>query len=396
MRASSFPWPLLLVCCSNPASPPQAPENASPQQKHEAPAVVPVEPVRPAAPVESTPPAAHARVRAPEHGCALELEQRLAPGTRGVALGARGTLVASEDALTLWQLADGFREGPRLKLDSPVAKASALCSERGCAVALVDQKMRLLYTELGASLPALRELARGVDRRFAPALAQQGERVLIAYTATVDEIMHTKLVGVRAGEVEPTQDVTPDGHGAAAPTFLLGASPTLVAIDAHAGISPLLELPLTAQGKPREVLVRTPVSQPFEPPQLAAVQWQSGAAEVFFTVVGKLAMTAIGRVPLRETASVSALSPSRGYGELSFAVARGPRRALFACEVPIAATPKAERKLELTLSDGQTSEDALTIDGPASQPSLARLQDGYALAFSRGDAVHAAVLRCAE
>ncbi len=313
-----------------------------------------------------------------------------------MALALDAVLVASDDALTLWQLAEGWREGPRLKLESPLAKASAVCRKEGCEIAVIDQKMRLLHSQLGRTLTPLRELARGVDRRFAPALAMQGERTLIAYTATVDEVMHTKLLGVRAGEIEPTQDITPEGHGAAAPTFLLGADPTLIAIDAHAGISPLLEFPLQNTGRPREALVRTPISQPFEPPQLAAVQWPNGEAEVFFTVVGKLAMTAIGRVPLRKPQSIAALSPSRGYGELSFAVARSNTRTLFASEVPVASTPKAERKLELTLSDGSRDVAALEVDAPVSQPSLARVKDGYLLAFTRGDAVHAALLRCAD
>ncbi|HEY6878916.1 MAG TPA: hypothetical protein VI299_12890, partial [Polyangiales bacterium] len=205
------------------------------------------------------------------------------------------------------------------------------------------------------------------------------------------------LLGVRAGVLEPTQDITPPGTGAAAATFLLGAStPTLIAIDAHAGISPLLEFPLDATGKPREALVRTPVSQPYEPPQLAAVQWENGEAEAFFTVVGKLAMTAIGRVPLRRTAPIAALSPSRGYGELSFAVARGKRRALFAFEVPTASTPQAERRLELALSDGKHTEAGPSFEAPATAPSLMRTQGGYVLAFTRAGAVHAALLGCSD
>jgi hypothetical protein len=349
--------------------------------------------VEPAPRVPTPTSARRTSATAPTTGCAIALEQRLAPGTRGIALGTEAVLVATDDALTLWQLSDSWREGPRVKLDTPVAKASAACRGDRCEVAFIDQKMRLFH--LDGSLQS-KELARGVDRRFAPAVAVQGERVLIAYTATVDDIMHTKLLGVRKGEVELTQDITPEGHGAAAPAFVLGASPTLIAIDAHAGISPLLEFPLDAAGRPRESLVRTPVSQPFEPPQLAAVKWANEQAEAFFTVIGKLAMTAVGRVPLRRTESITALSPSRGYGELSFAVARGPKRALFACEVPIASTPKAERRLELTLSDGSRNEAGPTFEAPARAPSLAATRDGYLLSFTRADAVHAALLRCAD
>ncbi|HEY6878631.1 MAG TPA: hypothetical protein VI299_11465, partial [Polyangiales bacterium] len=326
------------LACSEPA--PAAPAQG-PSPQAEVPSAQSVDTPREVA--KPLPAVQRPKVPVPAKGCAVELEQRVAPGARGVALSLAGSaalLVANEDALTLFQLGEGWREGPRLKLDAPIARASASCSKETCELALIDQKMRLFYTRIDDALHPLRELARGVDRRFAPALALQGERVLIAYTATVDEVMHTKLLGVRAGVLEPTQDITPPSAGAAAATFLLGAStPTLIAIDAHAGISPLLEFPLDATGKPRETLVRTPVSQPYEPPQLAAVQWHDGEAEAFFTVVGKLAMTAIGRLPLRRTESISALAPSRGYGELSFAVARGARRALFAFEVPVASTP---------------------------------------------------------
>ncbi|HEX5658327.1 MAG TPA: hypothetical protein VFX59_14090 [Polyangiales bacterium] len=377
MRVSPL---LLLLACSEPAAPPKLAE--------------PVVEKPPKAIVQEPAPAPlrHAKLGAPANGCAIELEQRLGAGTRGVAL-KDGIVVASDDALTLWQLADAFREGPHIKLDAPVAKASAVCAS-DCQLAWIDQKMRLFHTRLDGA-PA-KELARGVDRRFAPALALQGDRTLIAFTTTVDEVMHTKLLGVRGDKLEPTQDVTPEGHGATAPTFLLGASPTLIAIDAHGGISPLLELPLDGTGKPRASLVRTPVSQPFEPPQLAAVQWSSGEAEAFFTVIGKLAMTAIGRVPLRRPETIDALSPSRGYGELSFAVARGPRRTLFAYEVPVASTPKAERKLELALSDGARTDPGPSFEAPALAPSLARTPGGYLLAYTRADQVHGALLRCAD
>jgi hypothetical protein len=380
----------MLAACSEAAP---APPVAKPPDLA-VPASAPVEPAAPptTSPAPATP---RAKVRAPTDGCTVELEQRLGRGTRGVAL-PEGVLVASDDALTLWQLADDLREGPRLKLDAPIAKAAATCTRGRCELAWIDQKMRLFHARLDGALQPAKELARGVDRRFAPALALQGDRTLIAYTTTVDEVMHTKLLGVRGDKLEPEQDITPESHGAAAPAFLLGGPLTLIALDAHAGISPLLEFPLDGTGRPREARVRTPISQPFEPPQLAAVQWASGEAEAFFTVIGKLAMTAIGRVPLRRTESISALSPSRGYGELTFAVARGERRALFACEVPVSAAPKAERMLELTLSDGTRSDPGPSFEAPALAPSLARSPGGYVLAFSRAGDVHAALLRCAD
>jgi hypothetical protein len=346
------------------------------------------------APAPRAPPGSRAKASAPASGCVIEREQRLGTGSRGVAL-RDGVLVAADDALTLWSLAATWREGPRLSLDAPLAKATAHCGDGGCQLAFVDQRSRLFYAAVDGALPAPQELARGADRRFAPALATSAEQVLIAYTATVDQVMHTKLLALRGGVLTSTLDVTPEGHGAAAPTFLLGASsPTLIALDARAGISPLLELPLDASGKPQQAWVRTPVSQPFEPPQLAALVWPGGEAEVFFTVIGRLAMTAIGRVPLRRAEAIAALSPSRGYGLLEFALARGERRALFACEVPDASTPRAARRLELTLGDGARYDVVAELDARA--PSLARVDSGYLLAFTRAGEVYAALLRCAD
>ncbi len=72
----------------------------------------------------------------------------------------------------------------------------------------------------------------------------------------------------------------------------------------------------TLEVQPGEVVVRTPVSQPYAPPLLSAVQWSDGTAEVVFSAVGRMAMTAIARVSLRTAMDPVALLPSTGYGAL--------------------------------------------------------------------------------
>jgi hypothetical protein len=341
------------------------------------------------------------KTKAPARGCAVEQESELAAASRGIALQLAGpaVLLAQEDppALALWQGGtQGWREGLRLALESAAARASAVCTDDACDVAWVDQRMRLLRARVdGGGFGKPVELALGVDRRFAPAITRSGERVLVAYTVGVDEGMHTRVLGARGAELAPI-DVTPSGHGAAAPVFVLGAAATLIAIDAHAGVSPLLEIPFDRDGAPQPAIVRTPVSQPYAPPLLAAVQWASGDVEVMFTAIGKLAMTAVGRVPLRSAAAPSALAASRGYGELSFAVARGSRRALFVLETPVDGAKNADRSLTLSLTDGTTTEDGPAFAAPARSPSLMHVDGGYLLAFTRAGTVHAAMLRCAD
>src|SRR5581483_10852247 len=94
--------------------------------------------------------------------------------------------------------------------------------------------------------------------------------------------------------------------------------PRLVMIDARAGMSPLLELPFVG-GKPGELRIGTPVSQPYAPPLLRAVQLP-GEADVLvaYTALGRLAATAVGYVPLHSARAPAALLPSRGYGVIAF------------------------------------------------------------------------------
>jgi hypothetical protein len=217
---------------------------------------------------------------------------------------------------------------------------------------------------------AVREVGRGADRRFAPALFERGAHSLLAYTASVDEVMHTFV----QRSSDPPVDVTPLGHGAAAPTFVRGQdAPSLIVVDARAGISPLLEVNFGADGKPQPAQVRTPISQPFAPPLLRAVAVPDGEIEVAFSALGKLAASAIGRVPLRRAVSALPLHASRGYGEIAFDVALTGHAAIFAMQVPRDEKPAAPHQIEVAWLDksGDGRTFVLTKGASATAPSIA-------------------------
>jgi len=341
--------------------------------------------------------------RPPAGGCVLRHEQALSQGAEwAVAASLAGGPVAialEGSTLALWtSSATGFTRTATQALDAKAQRAAAACTGARCELAVVDERARLLALSLTSTgLSAPRTLASGLDRRFAPAIINVGARVLYAYTANVDKAMHTFWLESKNGKASAPQDLTPLAHGAAAPSFVLGSKlPTLVVVDPWAGLSPLLELHFGLEGPPSEAVVRTPVSQPYEPPLLAAVEWASGDVEVAYTAVGRLAMTAVGRVPLRKASEPSALSPSKGYGELWFAAARSATRALFALEVPVDSKPNAAREITLKLLDGSSTGQGPTFAADARHPSVASLRDPgeYLVTYARGTTVFAALVGC--
>lgn len=349
--------------------------------------------------------------------------------TRGTAPPARGCRVTQElalrdDAARTWAVAgaaepdflvlradrrtlEWWRGNPPVQrgartLAVPIARLALLrdAPAGGTSLVFVDDKGALAHVRYEAEqFGAPRSLAQDVDRRFDPALARAGGQLLVAFTRTVDQSMHTFVL--RAAEPAAARDVTPPGHGAAAPSFVLGAEPPiLVMIDARGGVSPLLELPFDGAGKPGAVIVRTPVSQPYAPPALSAVAVPGGELEVAFTAIGKLAATAIGRVPLRRAVAPTALHPSRGYGQLSLSSARGARAVVYAFEVPSDASPDAPHMIELKWIDAQGEGDGLAAPASpdsAREPSIVALRRGaFALAFTRGKRAHALLLDCGD
>ena len=361
-------------------------------------------------PAAASGPAVDFRLRSakapPPHRCAVRADADLGAGERTLAGFAKEEallLVAEAEGRTLalygGSLGEPLARRATHALSSAVLRLAWACGEAGCELGVVDAKARLLGFRVERDrVRELGVLASGVDRRFAPAVTELGERAMYAFTSTIDEAMHTSLVVRSGSKLAAPRDLTPAGHGAAAPTFVRGAKvPTLIAIDARAGLSPLLEFDLGDPAQPGTAKVGTPVSAPYAPPLLAAVAWPSGDVEVFYTVVGRAAMTAIGRVPLRRPLEPAPLAPSRGYGELHFSVALAGARALIAVEQPSAPAATAKRTLLLKLTDGANTYDALTLDegGEAARPSLAVHSDGsFLLGYTSAGHVHAALLSC--
>ena len=343
-------------------------------------------------------------VKAPARGCALVEDRPLREDAwqAWVSSSIQGdqALVLRSDRRTLerWQLLSPPRLLTTFVHGQPIARLAVL---RGTnlAVGFVDDKGDVWLLREPLSKP--QRLAQGADRRFAPALAQVAEQQLLAFTRTVDGAMHTFVV--RSAKPEPI-DVTPAGHGASAASFVLGVTPpVLVMLDARAGISPLLEVPFDAQGVPGPAIVRTPVSMPYAPPLLAAVQVPAGELEVAFSAIGKLAATAVGRVPLRRAVGPVALHPSRGYGELSFDVALTAKAALFALEVPSGEVPSGEATgaahgIELKWLDAEGEGQTMPIPttGSARAPSLvASATPGQlVLTYTAQSRAHAARVVC--
>jgi hypothetical protein len=170
-------------------------------------------------------------------------------------------------------------------------------------------------------------------------------------------------------------------------------------VDARAGVSPLLEVRFDAQGNASPAQVRTPVSQPYAPPALAAVALSEDEVEVAFTAIGRAAATAIGRVPLTRAQAPEALVPSKGYGELRFSVAKGRRAALFAYEVSKHASNDPAREIHVKLVDSRGEGAPLVVQAQASSavaPSVVAAQRAgeFWLAYALPDRVVLARLAC--
>jgi hypothetical protein len=222
---------------------------------------------------------------------------------------------------------------------------------------------------------------------------------LLGFTRSVNDSMHVHVAHVE-GERSTVEDLTPPGHGAGAPAFIEGLyPPSLVAVDAHAGVSPLLEIPFDDQGRAQPAVVRTPVSQPYAPPALAAVQVSPSGALVAFTAIGKAAATAIGLVPLRTAEAPTALVPSNGYGELALGASEQNGLAVFAVEAFKESGKESPRKVLVGVVDGSGSGELLELGAQAAQASAPSVRAGegrseFSVAYTAPDGVHVAELIC--
>ncbi len=313
-----------------------------------------------------------------------------------VPRGSGGTLELSHSgAVALEPMLNVALDTPLALL--PVAQSMAAGA---LSVALVDTQGTLSLIEIhNGKVSGPRVLARGVDRRFLPSMANLGAVQLVAFTKTVNELMHTFVARVSPDAIE-LADVTPTSHGAAAATFVLGApEPTLVMLDARAGVSPLLEVGFDANGKSRPAIVRTPVSQPYAPPWLAAFEVPGADIQVAYTAIGRAAATAVGLVPLRRVEAPRALLPSLGYGPLAFSVARGARALVFATESPVSAATDAVRSVVVKVIDAGGEGATLTLAcqvGTCARPTLAAsaTERAFFLLHAEGAALVLSLLDC--
>jgi hypothetical protein len=407
----------LLVCCETPQPSVQEPAGAKREAPAQAPTAAPHVQAPPAArdaapPPEATPAASAPQVALPSppaRGCALALDQALPfGGERALVVATEGgvLLVAVESdrkKLSVWRGRPGaLRAAGELPLEAGVTRATLERLGGEAWLGWVDERGRLFLAKIAAAgFEAPRLLAEGVDRRFAPALAQVADTRLVAFTRTLDETMHTYVARVRGGSVA-LEDVAPQGHGASAATFVRGFEPpVLVFLDAHAGVSPLLEVRFDEAGAAQPAVVRTPVSQPYAPTLLAAVALNDDDVQVAFTAIGNAAATAVGRVPLRRPEAPVALVPSKGYGELSFSAAQGEGFAVFALEAHEQPSKDAERELRVQWLDARAEGTPLTLGADALSlraPSMSRGMSAgeFWLSYRRGDALHLARLSCAR
>lgn len=277
-------------------------------------------------------------------------------------------------------------------------------NEQQVTLAITDGKgaLHVREVELGKSGPgALRSIATGVDTRFAPAIAHDGENTLVAYTQGSTP-MHTRVVVLdRLGAVRATHDVTPPSSGAAAPAFVEGANPpSLLTVDARDGMSPVSRTDFAPNGTPNASEVAVPVGMVSSPPQLAAASSPVGTY-LAYTGLGSAATSAIGLVALAPVQGTpSALVPGNAYGRLYVAAATAPRAVLIAADTPTRAGKEAPRQVLLHVVNVAGADQGIALAGPdgtATQAAVARDEGGVvAVAFNASGAIYVARLRCAD
>ncbi len=277
--------------------------------------------------------------------------------------------------------------------------------EQGVALAFTDGAGVLFTQRLqvgskhGGS--ATVELGRGVDTRFAPALAMGKRGPLIAYTLGTTP-MRTMLARIAAGgAVLDTRDVTPPAMGASAPAFVSGAwPPVLITADARNGMSPIARTVFSADGNPGAPTVAAPVGMMSQPPQLTAAQSELGAW-VAYTGLGSASTSAVGLVQIApRSGSPEALIKGTAYGPLHVAAASAGKSVLFASDAPTGPGKSPAHEIELVLLDAAGKGPALRIadpSGDATRVGLARSEDGtVAVLFTGKDGLYLAKARCAQ
>jgi len=270
------------------------------------------------------------------------------------------------------------------------------------SVAVTDGKGRLLMSEVQVargSAGRLREIATGVDTRFAPAVAHVDKGTLVAWTVGSTP-MGTHFALVPADDKPPElADITPPRQGAAAATFVDGASPpVLLAIDARNGMSPLIRIAFDKEGIPSPPTPEGPVGMVSSAPQLAAARTTLGT-RALYTGLGSASTSAVGMLAIGDKGAVpEALVKGTAYGRLHVdAVAAGPYL-LLAADAPLKPGKQPPHEVRISrLSDDGTPATS-TLRGPGkdtTQPSIARADSGIvAVTYRSEGGLYISRMRC--
>jgi|GEM_PF-7046812 len=352
--------------------------------------------------------------------CALQDEPRRVwskPGIASLAAFDKGFVLAgytrtgdAEQVFVVHVTGEGKLE-PIASLPLPVPHPGERVAPPGLGASL-DYGVTVAYTDGSGELfmQALRvgaahggghatSLAKGVDTRFAPAVDYVERGALIAYTLGTTP-MRSTLVRINAkGDVIGTHNVTPEGMGAAAPTFVRGASPpALVTADPRNGMSPISRTPLDAEGKPGKVELTAPVGMMSQPPQLSAAQSGFGAY-VVYSGMGSAATSAIGLLRIGpKVGAPEAFVKGTAYGALHNAATALPNAILVAADAPLSPGKQPKHALQLALVDAKGQGPALRVESPsgdATHVALAEGKDEIGFAFGAPDGVYWGTVRCA-
>jgi hypothetical protein len=267
-------------------------------------------------------------------------------------------------------------------------------------LAVADGNGALMVSEVrmaGGGAGALAPVAAGVDVRFAPAVAYTGARALVAWTQGATP-MRTHVAVLDGTSVLARHDVTPPGAGVAAPAFVAGASPpSLVAVDAHEGMSPILRVDFAADGTPRPAVTGVVVAQVASPPEVAAAM-VGRYAWLGYTAVGSAATSAVGLVQLSPSAGAPApLVRGTAYGRLHVAAAAGSEVTVFAADVPAATGKDPPHRIEVRIVDAEGAGPPHAVEAPggASHVAIARADSGVVgVAYTTAAGVYVARVRC--
>ena len=239
-----------------------------------------------------------------------------------------------------------------------------------------------------------------VDTRIPPALIRLGDRFALA-AVRQGQAMQTELVLFDGqGTVARRMDVSAPAMGTAAPTFAShGNAVELLAIDAHAGFSPLLAFELSSEGVLGSPRIGRPISQPASPPMLAAARVGEDLF-VGFTAIGMAATSAVGWMRFEDSGAPRALVRGTAYGPLSVSAAAIGNAAVFVADAPKdPGSNDGPRELHVRVTDRNDIGETLVIRGPdgtAQHGAIAAFSNGVAgVVFSANEGVYGALIRCA-